>query len=205
MAHEAVPEVHVSIATRILDIGERLIQTSGYNGFSYAHIARELGITTATLHYYYRTKADLGQAILRRYSSRFARALEEISQERRSALHDLERYAALYSGVIAGERMCLCGMLAAEHTTLPAPMVADLRAFFDLNESWVAAVLAKGVGDGSLTVDDTPLETARWLVGALEGAMLVARPYHDPARFDRAAARLLRTLTTRSHAAEAAG
>ena len=47
-------------ASRILDVAERLAQTQGYNGFSYADIAAELGITKASLHYHFASKADLG-------------------------------------------------------------------------------------------------------------------------------------------------
>ena len=46
---------------RILDIAERLVQTRGYNGFSYADIAQALKVTKASLHYHYPAKADLGK------------------------------------------------------------------------------------------------------------------------------------------------
>ena len=52
---------------RILDIAERLAQTRGFNGFSYADIAEELAVTKASLHYHFRSKADLGQALIVRY------------------------------------------------------------------------------------------------------------------------------------------
>ncbi len=45
--------------TRVLDIAERLAQTRGFNGFSYADVASELGVTTAALHYHFAGKADL--------------------------------------------------------------------------------------------------------------------------------------------------
>ena len=46
---------------RILDVAERLVQLRGFNDFSYADIARELGITTASLHYHFPSKAELGR------------------------------------------------------------------------------------------------------------------------------------------------
>ena len=57
-------------ATRILDVAERLAQTRGFNGFSYADIAAEVGITKAALHYHFATKAGLGQALIGRYAAR---------------------------------------------------------------------------------------------------------------------------------------
>jgi hypothetical protein len=51
-------------AARILDVAERLAQVRGFNGFSYADIAAELGITKAALHYHFASKADLGEALM---------------------------------------------------------------------------------------------------------------------------------------------
>src|SRR5690242_7052662 len=109
-------------AERILDIAERLVQTRGFNSFSYADIANELGITTASLHYHYLGKAELGQALIGRYSDHFSAALDRIDRDTPDARAKLERYAGLYSGVLASQRMCMCGILAAEYQTLPKPM-----------------------------------------------------------------------------------
>ena len=67
-------------AERILDIAERLVQTRGFTNFSYADIAAELGITKASLHYHFPSKAELGQAVIARYGERFAEALSEIDR-----------------------------------------------------------------------------------------------------------------------------
>jgi TetR/AcrR family transcriptional repressor of nem operon len=178
-------------AGQILDVAERLIQTRGFNGFSYADISAELGITKASLHYHFRTKADLGRALVVRYSETFSSALAGIDAACMDALAKLESYARLYAQVLEGERMCLCGMLAAEHSTLPREIQDEIRRFFDSNEEWLSKVLTEGRQDGTLQFDDEPCDVARLLLGALEGAMLVARPYADPTRFEVSAKRLL--------------
>jgi hypothetical protein len=63
--------------------------------------------------------------------------------------------------------------------------------FFDGNEAWLAAVLAEGRERGTLAFAGEPRDAARLIVSALEGAMLVARPYADVERFETAAERLL--------------
>src|SRR5271154_5221953 len=103
-----------STAGRILDAAEALVQTRGFNGFSYANVAAELGITKASLHYHFASKAELGEALVVRYSARFAMALDAIDHGERDAAEKLLAYAQIYSGVLREERMCLCGMLAAE-------------------------------------------------------------------------------------------
>src|SRR5258708_37516979 len=79
--------------------------------------------------------------------------------------------------------MCLWGMLAAEFATLPKPMRDPMRHFFDENERWLVAVLKQGKKDKSLKYSGDPAEAAQALVGALEGAMMIARSYADVGRF----------------------
>jgi TetR/AcrR family transcriptional regulator, transcriptional repressor for nem operon len=181
-------------AGRILDVAEELAQKRGFNGFSYADIAERLGVTKASLHYHYRSKTDLGRALIERYRSTFSRALEDIDRGARSAPDKLRRYAALYDSVMRNDRLCLCGMLAAEFATLPESMRAALTGFFDVNERWLTQVLKAGRSDGALAFRDTPANRARMLLGALEGAMLVARSYGEEKRFRTAADQLLADL-----------
>ena len=126
-------------AERILDIAERLVQLRGFNNFSYADIAGELGMTTASVHYHFPGKAELGQALIVRYSERFSAALDRIDRDLGDAQTKLEAYATLYADVLRGERMCMCGILAAEYQTLPEPMRDAVIRFFDDNQKMARA------------------------------------------------------------------
>jgi len=178
-------------ASGILDVAERLVQTRGFNAFSYADVATELGITKPALHYHFAGKAELGEALLARYTDRFSHALETIGASGTDAAQKLGAYVDLYAQVLAQDRMCLCGMLAADYHTLPEPMRHAVTTFFDHNESWLADLIDQGRNDGSLRDDGASQEVARMIIGALEGAMLVARTYRDAARFASATGRLL--------------
>jgi TetR/AcrR family transcriptional repressor of nem operon len=178
-------------AGQILDVAERLAQTRGFNGFSYADIAGELGITKASLHYHYASKADLGRALIDRYSASFAAALEAIDRSSISAAEKLRRYVKIYADVLHAGRICLCGMLAAEYTTLPAGMQDAIRDFFDANERGLARIVESGRKDGSLSFDGPAGDAARAITAALEGALLLARPYGGADRFLNAATRVL--------------
>jgi TetR/AcrR family transcriptional repressor of nem operon len=182
-------------ATRILDIGERLVQVRGFNGFSYADVAAELDMTKAALHYHFPGKAELGRALIERYTERFAAALADIDARIPDAPAKLDAYAGLYADVLRDRRMCLCGMLAAEYQTLPDPMRDAVIAFIDANEAWVEQVLSDGRRDGTIALAGPASDAARLIVSGLEGAMLVARPYGDVARFDTAAEGLLAGFT----------
>jgi TetR/AcrR family transcriptional repressor of nem operon len=184
-----------STSGRVLDVAERLVQVRGFNGFSYADIAAELRITKASLHYHFATKADLGEALISRYAARFLEALAEVDTGGAAAPAKLAAYAQLYTNVLSDQRMCLCGMLAAEYPTLPAPMKTAVLGFFDENEAWLGTVLEQGREEGTLAFAGSVRDTARMIVSGLEGAMLVTRPYGDTARFEVAAASLLASLT----------
>ncbi len=180
--------------SRILDTSERLVQVRGFNGFSYADVAAELSLTKASLHYHFPSKAELGEALIARYAERFARALAAIDANLTLAPAKLDAYANLYAEVLRQERMCLCGMLAAEYQTLPSPIRDAVVAFLNDNEAWLALVLEHGREDGSLRFSNTAADTARSIVSGLEGAMLVARPYGAIKRFETTAAQLLASL-----------
>lgn len=182
--------------SRILDSAEGLVQVRGFNGFSYADVAAELDLTTASLHYHFPGKSELGRALIARYATRFNDALAQIDAAGEAAPARLEGYAQLYADVLRAHRMCLCGMLAAEYETLPEPMRDAVIGFFDENEAWVEGVLAAGREEGTLTFAGEPREAAQQIVSALEGAMLVARPYGDVDRFETAARRLLAGFAT---------
>jgi TetR/AcrR family transcriptional regulator, transcriptional repressor for nem operon len=187
-------------ATAILDVAERLAQTRGYNGFSYADVAIQLGVTKASLHYHFPSKAELGRALIERYHVLFGKALDAIDQQTNNPHEKLRQYVGLYNSVMSNERMCLCGMLAAEYATLPAPMQRGLTLFFDANERWLTAVLEDGLRTKAFLFREPANERARVVLGALEGAMLVARSYGDPHRFQIAAGCVLADLSASSDA-----
>src|SRR5438132_14149275 len=185
----------VNTSQRILDIAERLVQTCGFNGFSYADIAEVLKVTKASLHYHYPAKADLGKELIERYERNFLGALAKIDAQSKDAREKLRRYAAIYADVLSADRMCLCVMLAAEFATLPKPMRDPMRHFFDDNERWLTAVLQQGKRDKSLKFSGTAAEAAQTIIGTLEGAMMIARSYGDASRFTAVSERLLTNLT----------
>lgn len=181
--------IHTS--QQILDIAQHLVQVRGFNSFSYADIAEALSVSRASLHYHFASKADLGVRLIERYHDGFERTLGEIDLGSGGPMKKLRAYVDIYARVLADERMCLCGMLAAEFATLPKTMQTVLDRFFELNERWLARVLDDGRADGSLRFDGSAADGAQYIVGSLEGSMMMARSHGGTARFAAAARRLL--------------
>ncbi len=199
--HAAAPDT----SRQILDIAERLVQMRGFNAFSYADIAAALDVTKATLHYHFPTKAELGGRLIERYQRAFFAALDRIDESGGETGTRLKAYVGIYADVLEDNRMCLCGMLAADYVTLPPMMKEAVRRFFDANEAWLAETLDHGREKNELAFKGSPEEAAQVLVGALEGAMLVARLHGDAARFRSAGCRLLADLGVKTSATDETG
>ena len=63
---------------RIVEVAARLFIAHGYHGVSYLHIAKELGINHSNIHYYFRVKAMLAEAVLRQVSDATLESMKKI-------------------------------------------------------------------------------------------------------------------------------
>ncbi|MBI3607430.1 MAG: TetR/AcrR family transcriptional regulator [Nitrospirae bacterium] len=182
-------------AEQVLDVAQRLLQTRGYNGFSYKDIAQALGIRTASIHYHFPTKADLGVELAGRHRRQFRAALDRVEQRTTDPIQRLERFVDLFRQTFEVEsRLCLCGMLSAEIATLPEPVAGAVEGFFSDAEEWLADTLAAGRKAGRLRFTGSPRQQARLLLAVLEGAMVVARGMRHTEHFQDVVAGHLRGL-----------
>src|SRR6516225_4203060 len=176
-------EVQSATVDRVVEAATSVVQTRGYNGFSYADIADMVGIRKASVHHHFAGKGDLGQETASRYRRAFGEALADIESGTDDPVVRLGRYAELYARQLSEHgRMCLCGMLAAEYETLPAPVQDEVRGFFDEQRAWLARVLA-----GERRPPADARRRADVFLAGLEGALLVARTDGSIARFRRIA------------------
>jgi AcrR family transcriptional regulator len=107
-------------AGEILDSAERQARRRGYNGFSFRDLAADVGIKSASVHYHFPTKAELGAAVAQRYTERFMAHLGDPADPEVAPDALLERYVAAFRRALVRDRqMCLCGLLGAEVESLP--------------------------------------------------------------------------------------
>ena len=59
----------------LLKVAEVKVRQGGYNNFSFREIANEVGIKSASVHYHFPTKADLGAELAHQYTDAFLSAL----------------------------------------------------------------------------------------------------------------------------------
>ena len=171
----------ISKADEILEVGQELIQTVGYDGFSYRDIADRVGIKSASVHYYFPAKTDLAEAVAKQYRIEFAETVREISANTPGALERLEEFAGIFQGTLENlDRVCLCGMLASESSSVPDKVSAQTRMFFSEQQDWISQTIADGIDDGTISATTQPNEFAKTFLSALEGAMMLARSMEQP-------------------------
>jgi TetR/AcrR family transcriptional repressor of nem operon len=180
----------------LLDLAESLVRTRGYNGFSYRDLAEQIGIKTASIHYHFPTKGDLGEALVENEREVFAGNLAQIDAEEKDPRRRMERFIQLFQATTIGchNRMCLGAMLAAEQETLPDAMGEAVRRLFAANEDWLAKLLEDGRKKGQFRFKGSADAAARFFFAALEGALLTARAFHDSDRFNATTRWILETL-----------
>jgi TetR/AcrR family transcriptional repressor of nem operon len=161
---------------RIMAAARLTVQDRGYSGLSFRELAKDVGIKSASIHYYFETKGELGAALANRYTADFLGYLDGLLDEGLDARTCIARYAEVFRDTLRNEnRMCLAGILAAEHKELPEEVRAEVVSFGEMNEDWIARALAQSSGAST----DGHLERARAIFAAIEGAQLVARSRGD--------------------------
>lgn len=179
----------------ILTSAQRLVQQRGFNGFSYADIAAEVGIRKASLHHHFATKTDLALALIEVYSARLDAELTRISALSVQADEKLATYIAIYRDTLEADRVCMGGMLASEALTLDASLLPSLKHFFAINMDWLTEVLAEGKSQQIFSLNGTATNHARLLVSALQGALMIARATGESDTFEQTALILISNLT----------
>jgi len=181
----------------ILNSAEALARRHGYDGFSYADIASDVGIRKASIHYHFASKADLGLALMQRYRGDFATNLAKTTDLLPRAANKLSAYLDIYKSALAGgEMVCLCVAFSAVRGSLSPEVLLELNGFHEDGLTWLEGVFAQARADGSIDGAEDPISEAVATLALVEGAHLMARAAVDVARFDAAISMLRSRLET---------
>ncbi len=154
-----------SKADAILDVAEASMRGGGYDAVSFRDIAAAVGIKSASVHYHFPQKADLGVAVVERYAERFLGALGPPDDPDESPAQRLARICEGYRAALFEQGLlCLCCVLGAESRALPPAVALAVGAFFGALLDWTTRALegeAKAPG-------------AAEVIAGLQGAMVLA-------------------------------
>ncbi|MBH0012665.1 MULTISPECIES: TetR/AcrR family transcriptional regulator [unclassified Pseudoalteromonas] len=164
----------------LLKAAQDKVRLGGYSNFSFRELASEVGIKSASVHYHFPTKADLGAELAHHYTNSFLAALGEPDELKASGKNPIEVYTQLFRGaLVTDKKMCLCGLLGAESDSLPDKVRLEVQRFFNHNLQWLkAAHLAND--------EPNPAQAAIKTVSLLEGAMMISKTLDDNSYFELA-------------------
>lgn len=184
-------------ADDILASARALVIAGGYNAFSYADIASEVGIRKASIHYYFPAKADLVSTLVSRYRAEAEAGLTALEEHVSDPVDQLRAYAEYWRACIAdgSAPFCVCALLACELPTLPEAVAVEVGAHFRTLSAWIATVLERGAAEHRLHLTGPADVAAEAFVATVHGAMLSARAYGNAEIFGTITDSLLRGLT----------
>lgn len=173
-------------STEILQCAQRLMAAGGFNSFSYADIAEQIGIRKASIHHYFPTKSDLVRTLMQGYRKAADEGLAALEREIDNSADLLKAYINYWEACIANGSapVCLCALLASEMPILPEEVAFEVRAYFRMLSSWLASVFERGQRQGTLKLQAAAKIEGEIFMATVHGAMMSARAYNDPKSFE---------------------
>jgi len=158
----------IDTRTKILDLAEDLTQRKGFNGFSYLDLAAAIGVKNSSIHYHFKAKADLALALVSRAREAHVEALSAMDQEYQAPEERLNAMVTHFKNYLNNQRICMCGMMAAEFESVNPDVRKALALYFKDLQNWLTKQFAQmGHSD--------PQGSALQFLCALEGSLLLAR------------------------------
>ncbi|WP_432065093.1 TetR/AcrR family transcriptional regulator [Streptomyces sp. C10-9-1] len=176
---------------RLVEAAVGVVHEQGFHRTTLADIARRAEVPLGNVYYYFRTKEDLGRALIEEQAARQA-ALRQQWEARKDPRAEIDSFVSMTlenrdslarSGCPVGT---LCGELGKQGGPLARSAGGVLADILDwLTERFDA-----------LGTDEDPRQLAVHLLSALQGASLLAHGFADPALVEGEARRLRRWLAT---------
>ena len=168
----------------ILERAMVLLQTKGYDGFSYKDISEPMGVKNAAIHYHYPSKSDLVLAMIERYQSILRDKTASFMAYGGSAREQLEGFIYFTRSECKNDRtICPIGALSVNLDALDEKVVMALQRFTKDSHKWLTRVLEVGREQGDITFEGNAEQRALTLLAVFQGARQLVR-LHGTATLD---------------------
>jgi TetR/AcrR family transcriptional repressor of nem operon len=193
--------------TQILDAASVLIYRNGFHQTSIEDVIKEAGLSgKAHFYHYYKSKEELGYAVLNHQFERFAQ--RSLAVLREPSVDPLERLDNFIDALIAGhaERGCQGGCpfgnLVAEMADAHEGFRKRLETVFEHWANYLYSLLWEARPQLEDDVDISRL--ARFIIATIEGAWLMSRVKRDIGVMEEIAADLKHYVVSHTRRAELA-
>ncbi|HET7342690.1 MAG TPA: TetR family transcriptional regulator C-terminal domain-containing protein [Methylomirabilota bacterium] len=184
----------------ILEAATRLMHVGGYQNTSLDDVLHESGVGKGNFYYYFRSKEDLGYAILDQIVAGFQeRTLGPCFADPDGAR--LEQIRCFLDRVLDVQRRSKCvggcplGNLASELSDVHEGFRARLASVFTAWRARFTTALVEAQARGEVVAACRPEPVAHFLVAGLEGAILLTKVSKDIGVLEQCVSELKRYLT----------
>ena len=160
---------------KIMELGENLIRTKGYNAFSYQDISSELGIKNAAVHYYFPSKENLGTSIVKTNIQRFEEMVDNMHSRGFDEWQQLESFIKIYTKSHREQKLCIVGSLGPDFNTLNEPTQTELIKMTEIIIKWLTEILTSGKEKKLFAYTEEPHSKALVIFSSLVASLQLAR------------------------------
>ena len=160
---------------KILELGENLIRSKGYNAFSYQDISSELGIKNAAVHYYFPSKENLGTSIVKTNIQRFEEMIDNMHSRGFDEMQQLETFIKIYIKSHREQKLCIVGSLGPDFNTLSETTKTELKRMTEIILSWLSGILISGREKQIFSFKEDPANKAMVILSSLVASLQLAR------------------------------
>ncbi|REL30844.1 TetR/AcrR family transcriptional regulator [Thalassotalea euphylliae] len=165
---------------QIISVAMDLLQTHGFENFSYLDIANRLAITKASIHHHFPKKEDLGVALCQAIQDWHEVEFRKILLANISAQQKLDTYINANLRYACGKnKICPLSSLQVDIASLPTAMRPGLKALDEHELDFITQVLAQGRQQGEFNFAGETKGQAMVVVLACKAALQYSRVHGD--------------------------
>ncbi|MEU0789078.1 TetR/AcrR family transcriptional regulator [Amycolatopsis sp. NPDC005961] len=193
-----MPASKMDTRRSLLDAARRIVLVKGYAAVGINEVLADAGVPKGSFYHWFESKDAFGEAMMKSYFDDYFATMDRIvaQAEKSAAEHVMEYWQYFYDTQTADHCQggCLVVKLGAEIADLSEAMRATTKSGTAAIVGRLERMIAGGVADGSLSIDDTPHATAEILYDLWLGASMIAKIHGHPRQLDRAMAVTRRVL-----------
>lgn len=160
-----------STKSLIIQLGDELLRSKGYNAFSYSDISKSLGVKNAAIHYHFPTKPDLAKAVVEWHIQSFENFVDRVQDK--SEPDQIKNFLNFYTAIQSSGKVCLIGAVATDWNSLDYLVQKEITKFTAKVLTWLEETLRSGKEKNLLTFSESEkTEGLKILTNIFAGAQL---------------------------------
>lgn len=182
-----MPRSGAKTRERIIDAAQALVYRHGFAASSIDKVIEGAGITKGAFFYHFKSKADLGHALIQRYADRDLEHLEKTLSRADRLSSDPRQRILIFVGLLQEDFEALPdpvpGCLFTSYLYESAEYPEDVAEIAELTfQKWTDTVAAKieaAVEAGPITEEVPATALAKTLLALIEGGFVLAKAQKD--------------------------